>query len=258
MGRLQEILKNTMRQVGALVEKIAHTAGKKSTAGKSASGSGLTESEGDFEALRWDERHIHALLTGAERRELFPLLPLLGDKKSLHLTPAHIQYIDMLQRRGAQDLVEMDVARASVATEAPTPRDHPFLRGAIEKMPFKSQSFDFILYPSALAWRSDISALIPELTRCVKENGRVVISVVHPFFEYMMNPRAGFRKNISTLFSDLKTQGFFIDELREGNLDDVLRHVSLPQWLTKDLRRFQGMPIVLLVRGIMLKKRKSA
>jgi ubiquinone/menaquinone biosynthesis C-methylase UbiE len=161
-----------------------------------------------------------------------------------------------MEKRGAQDIVELDVQKSSALVDKPESKDHRLARGSVDKLPFKDKTFDFVLYPSGLAWRGDFPLLIPELVRVLKDNGRFVISVVHPFFEYLMNPRGGFRKNIGELFTDMKAQGFFIDELKEATLDETLRIVSLPPKLNKDLKRFQGMPILLLMRGILVRKKK--
>ena len=256
MSKVQEILTKTMNAAGGLVEKIAGGSSKKKSSKPKKTG--VTDEEGqDFAAIQWDERHITALLSGAERTQIFPLIPSLANKSSLHLTSSSANYMHMMEKRGAQNIVELDVRKSSVSMETPEAKDHLFARGSVEKLPFKPQVFDFILYPSALAWRSDTPTLIPEMVRCLKDNGRFVISVVHPFFEYLMNPRGGFRKSIGSLFTDMKQQGFFVDELREATLDDTLRVVSLPPKLNDDLRRFQGMPIVLLMRGILVRKRKK-
>ena len=241
------------------MEKTASTLskGRSVKAGKPKK-TGITDEEGqDFATIHWDERHIHALLSAAERTQLFTLIPSLQGKTTLHLTPSATDYLFMMNKRGAENVVEVDVTKSSVATEVPQERDHPYLRGALDKLPLKNQLFDFILYPSALAWRADLPALIPEMVRVLKDNGRFLLSTVHPFFEYLMNPRGGFRKNIGNLFSQFKKNGFFVDELREATLEETLRVVSLPPKLIEELRRFQGMPIVLLMRGILLRKRSK-
>lgn len=256
MGKLQEILTKTMQQAGSFVEKIAEVAGKKKTTKPKRTL--VTDEKGqDFGAITWEESQIHSLLSAAERRELFPLLPDLAEKKSLHLTPAQTEYVELMGRRGAQDIVELDVRRASVSTEAPQPHVHPYARGAVDKLPLKSDTFDFILYPSALAWRMDLLAMISEAGRCAKSNARLLISTVHPFFEYLMNPRGGFRKNINSIYQQMKKSGFFVDELREGVLEDAMKNVSLPTHLTQELLRFPGLPVVLLIRGIYVRKRKA-
>jgi SAM-dependent methyltransferase len=258
MSKLQEILTKTMYQAGEIVEKIAGLTSKSQKKPVKPKKTGVTDEEGqDFATVHWDERHIHALLSGAERTQLYPLIPNLAGKATLHLTPSKTDYLFMMKKRGADNIVELDVTKSSVATEVPEAKDHPFARGAVDKLPFTEKYFDFVIYPSALAWRADLPNLVPEMARVLKENGRFLISTVHPFFEYLMNPRGGFRKSIGTLFHDLKRNGFFIDELREATLEETLRVVSLPNKINDELRRFPGMPIVLLMRGILLKKRTA-
>lgn len=256
MSKLQEILTQGMQKAGQVVEKISAMAGKRKPAKPKKTGV-QDESGEDFGAIQWDERHIMALLTGAERKEVSRMVPSLANKRALHITPGKAKYIEIIEKRGTKDVVELDVAKSSVGSDAPQEQEYPFARGSVEKLPFKSKTFDFILYPSALAWRADLPLLVPEISRCLKDNGRFVIASVHPFFEYLMNPRGGFRKNIGKLYSDFRKNGFFIEDLHEGTLDETLRHVSLPSRLTSDLKRFQGMPIVLVMRGILLKKRKA-
>ncbi len=261
MGKVHDILTKTMHTAGGVVEKVAETFSKSSAKKKpltSSQRTGVTDEEGqDFAAISWDERHIHALLSGAERAQTFSLIPNLVQKRALHLNPAGVDYIPLILKRGGEDCFELDVARSSVNNQGPQVRQYPFARGSVEKLPFKDQSFDFILYPSALAWRSDLPNLIPEMTRCLKDNGRCVLSTVHPYFEYLMNPRGGFRKNIGSLFSLFKQNGLFVDELKEATLEEAMRTTSLPNNLNQELRKFQGMPVVLLMRGILIKKKKA-
>lgn len=257
MSKIQEILTQSMAKAGSLVEKVAAKIDKGRRPAAKPKMTGVTDEEGqDFAAIQWDEKHISALLSGAERTKIFPLIPSLAGKTALHLTPASANYLALMEKRGAQNVVELDVQKTSTAMSAPEPKDHLYARGMVDKLPFKDKIFDFILYPSALAWRADLPFLFPEMVRVLKDNGRFVISMVHPFFEYLMNPRGGFRNNVGELFTDLKKNGFFVDELREATLDETLRVVSLPPKLNKDLKRFQGMPILLLMRGILVRKKK--
>jgi SAM-dependent methyltransferase len=254
---MKELLTRVMVQVGAFIEKIA-ALGEKRKPFKPKK-TGLKDEAGeDFGAIQWEERHLHALLQGSEKKEILAMIPPLETKKVLHITPGGVSYVELVQKREPEQIVELDVTKASVTTEAPEPRSHAFARGSIDKLPFPSKVFDFILYPSALAWRADLPLLIPELNRCLKEGGRILISTVHPFFEYLMTPRGGFRKSIGATFADLKKNGFFVESLREGILDEALRHVSLPANLTQELHRFQGMPVVLLLKGLLLKKRRRS
>lgn len=256
MGKLQDILSSTMQKAGKAVEKIAGLAG----AGKTTKPkrTGVEDKEGhDFGYIQWSEKQIHSLLTVAERKEMLPLIPPLQAKRSLHLSPGRENYVDIMAKRGAQNLVEMDVSRAPAESAGATPSNTLKVRGGVEHLPFAEDIFDFILYPSALAWRSDLPALIPETSRCVAENGRVLISTVHPFFEYLMNPKGGFKKNVETIFDTMKKNHFLIEELKEGTLEQAMRSVSLPPKMQQDLQRFAGLPLILVIKGIRLRKKKA-
>jgi len=255
---MQKFLTSIMTKIGNVVEKIASAVSRRKAAKPKKTG--VTNTEGqDFGFIPWSEKQLQGLLAGAERKEIFPLLPALNGKKCLHLSPGPENYLEMLAKRGAQDIVELDVSRASASSPAQNPKPAPYAkaRGSVEHLPFAEESFDFVMYPSALAWRSDLTALVPEASRCLKDNGRLLFSVIHPFFEYLMNPRSGFKKGIDTVFSTMKKNGFFLEELREGTLDEVIKTVSLPQKLTQDLQRYPGLPLILAVKGIRLAKRKN-
>src|SRR5918996_1317016 len=170
---MQKMLTSLMTKVGAAVEKVASAVSKPKTAKPKKTG--VTDAEGqDFGFIQWNERQLHSLLAGAERKEIVPLFPALNGKKCLHLSPGGENYLE------------------------------------------------------TLAWRSDLPALIPEASRCLKDSGRVLLTTIHPFFEYLMNPRIGFKKHIDTLFGTLKKHSFFTEELKEGSIDDVVKSVSLP------------------------------
>ena len=254
---MQKMLTSLMTKVGSAVEKIASVASKgKTTKPKKT---GVTDAQGqDFGFIQWNERQLHSLLAGAERKEILPLFPALNGKRCLHLSPGGENYLETLTKRGAQDVVELDVARAT-AGAAPPPTSSPFpkARGSVEHLPFAEESFDFVVYPSALAWRSDLPNLIPEASRCLKDSGRVLLSTIHPFFEYLMNPRVGFKKHIDVLFGSLKKHSFFTEELKEGTIDDVMKSVSLPPKLGEELKRYPGLPLVLTVKALRLARRRK-
>ncbi len=255
MGKVQNILTSMMQKVGSAVDKVAASTRSKSPKPRKT---GLEDQEGhDFGYIQWSEKQIQSLLTAAERKELLPLVPVLNAKKSVHLTPGGENYLEMMIRRGPQLLLELDVRRMTAAEPARQAPAHLYLRGSVEHLPFAEDSLDFILYPSGLAWRGDLPALVPEAARCLRENGRLLLSIVHPFFEYLMNPKGGFKKNIETLFSTLKKNNFFIEDFKEGTLEGALRTVSLPQKMLQELQRFQGLPLILVMKGIRLRKKKA-
>lgn len=255
---MQKMLTSLMTKVGSAVEKVASAVSKKKPAKPKKTG--VTDTEGqDFGFIQWNERQLHGLLAGAERKEIVPLFPPLNGKKCLHLSPGGENYLEMLAKRGAQEIVELDVSRATAATSAPaaTTAPYPKARGSVEHLPFGEESFDFVIYPSALAWRSDLSKMIPEASRCLKDSGRILVTTIHPFFEYLMNPRVGFKKHIDDLFGTLKKNQFFAEELKEGTIDDIIKSVSLPPKLGEDLKRYPGLPLVMTVKALRLARRRK-
>jgi SAM-dependent methyltransferase len=255
MSKMQNILSSIMQRAGKAVEKTASLFQGTSAKPKRT---GVEDTQGhDFGYIQWNEKQIHSLLTAAERKQLLPLIPPLETKRSLHLTPGKENYVAPMAKRGAQNLIEMDVSR-NPTSGLGIIGSHLKVRGGVDRFPFPEDSFDFILYPSALAWRADLPALFPESARCIAENGRLLLSIVHPFFEYLMNPRGGFKKSVETIFENLKKNHFLIEELKEGTLEDAMRSVSLPPKMQKDLQRFAALPVILVIKGIRLRKKKPS
>jgi len=264
MNQLEDMLRKAMQWLGPIVARFAERlaklklpnirllSGPKRTRSKRT---GVTNHLGeDFGQLRWEERQIRSLLSGIESTKIHTLLPNLRGKKALHLTVGPSRYVGVLVSRGAEAPIEIDITKNSAKIEVTDTGDHPLVRGAVEKLPFCDRSFDFALYPSALAWRGDLPALIPELSRCLTNHGRVVLAVIHPFFEYLMNPRGGFQKGIGELFRVLRANHFFVEELQEGNLQEALKQSTLPSHFSEALKRFPGIPVILLVRAILVKR----
>jgi len=254
MGKVQNILTSVMGTAGKGVEKVAGLFSKGKTTKPKRTGVEDTEGH-DFGYIQWSEKQIQSLLTASERREILSLIPALQTKRSLHMTPGNERYFEYMMKRGGANLTEIDVSRNPA--DQPTPSDHPKVVGSVDRLPFKEDAFDFILFPSALAWRSDLPVLIPETSRCLAENGRLLISTVHPFFEYLMNPKGGFKKKIEQLFENMKKNHFLIEEVKEGVLEDALRTVSFPPKMHQELQRFAGLPLILVIKGIRLRKKKA-
>ncbi|MCP5468745.1 MAG: methyltransferase domain-containing protein [Deltaproteobacteria bacterium] len=261
MSKIEEMLVQLMGSAGNLVESAIDWANiKKPVKTKKT---GIEDEEGqDFSELDWRERYIENLLSYSERQNLLNFIPDLKDKSCLHLTPGRSTYIqDLRQRRHANNCIELNVERTIKKVSKKnneTQSKHLNIKGSIESLPFKNNAFDFILYPSALAWRADFPDLVPELARCLKSQGQLVCSMVHPFFEYLMFPRGGFSKKLSQLYSTLLQYGFFVEKFNEATLNDAVRHVSLPKEFAKSLGRYGDLPVIIVLRCLLVRKRRKA
>ncbi len=254
---MPKLLQTLTEKANQLVQKISAATRTRISKPKTT---GVTDEEGhDFGLIQWNEKQLQDLLAGLERKEVWPLIPDLKEKWALSVNPGISDHVDLLKKRGGEKIFKLDVSRRTGIT-GPAPSETstniPTIRGSIHQLPFTTITFNFLFFPSALAWRGDIEELIPEAHRCLKDNGRILISIIHPFFEYLMNPKGGFKKNIGTLFRTLRKNGFLVEDLREGSLDEGLKTVTFPQKLVQDLRKFQKLPLVLILKGIKLPRKE--
>jgi ubiquinone/menaquinone biosynthesis C-methylase UbiE len=61
---------------------------------------------------------------------------------------------------------------------------HHFCRGQIEKLPFRDSCFDIVLCLGALEYIYDAGAAIREMSRTVKKNGIVIVSMLNKISPY--------------------------------------------------------------------------
>ncbi len=256
MDKLQKALSSVMEKAGAVVENIASTVSRPpSTKPKKT---GFVNEEGDdFGEIRWNQAQLQSLLAAIERRMMNAMLGSLQEKRVLQVNSADEDYHEVLMtHHQAAELIELDVRKTTRAAKKTSM--HTVVRASIEQIPFADSSFDFILYPSALAWRADLPLLIAEAARCLRDNGRLLFSTIHPFFEYLLSPKGGFHKSLEHVFAALRKNHLFLEDFKEGGLDEALRLVTLPKKMAEELKHYTGLPIVLAVKAIRLKKRKSS
>lgn len=255
MDKLEKALSSVMEKAGAVVENIASTVSRPpSTKPKKT---GLVNEEGDdFGEIRWNQEQLQSLLGGIERRMMNAMLGDLQGKRVLQVSPNDEDYREvLLTHHQAAELIEVDVRKTTRSAKKTSA--HPVIRASIEQIPFPDSSFDFILYPSALAWRADLPLLITEASRCLKDSGRFLFSTIHPFFEYLLTPKGGFHKSFEHIFSSLRKSHLFLEGFKEGVVDEALRLVTLPKKMTEDLKHYPGLPVVLAAKAIRVKRRKS-
>jgi SAM-dependent methyltransferase len=254
---MQKLLQTLSEKADQLVRKLSASLSRPKTSKPKKTG--ITDEEGhDFGQIQWNEKQLQNLLLGLERKELWPMIPNLKEKWTLSVNPAMQDHLDLLKKKGGEKIFKLDVNRRPEKVppaEQEAGPEIPTVRGTIQQLPFTAITFHLLFFPSALAWRGDLEEMIPEANRCLKDNGRIVVSIIHPFFEYLMNPKGGFKKNIGSLFQTLRKNGFLVEDLREGSLDDGLKTVTFPQKLLQDLRRFQKLPLVLILRAIKLPRK---
>lgn len=198
-------------------------------------------------------KEISSFLQVTEKLECSQLIPNLGGKKVMYITPTEPNYLPLLESKDAKNIFKLDVAKSNV-----TNIDHNnWVRSSVEALPFKDASFNFAFYPSALAWRADLPSLIPELSRILSDGSRLVITCVHPCFEFLHSPKNGYQRSIEQLYNILKKSGIFVEELREGTVEEALKYINLGDKRNKLLQSLKKLPLMLALKGLKIKSRKS-
>lgn len=241
--------------IGNLLQRVMGLFAKS----KASSGAGSTprEEEADLRLHDLSEQEIFQLVQIVERLECSNLLPNLADKKILYITPNEPHYLPLITSKGGTDIYKVDVSRGEISEQHKADTSWTWTRSSIESLPFKENSFHFAFYASALTWRSDLVQLIPEASRTLADGGRLIITCVHPCFEFINAPKLGYQRSIENLYSALRKSGVFVEEFREGTMEEALKFVQLNPKRMKQLRNLKKLPMVLALRGLKIRQRKG-
>lgn len=169
-------------------------------------------------------------------------LKLLTEVQGLHILDAACgpgKYAEVLTNMGAK-VTGFDISPKMVAhaQERNTDSGHFFVHDLAHPLDmFEDRSFDHIVCALALHYVEDWNSTIQEFHRVLKPNGSLVISIEHPFFEFLyfkskkyfevesVNATwSGFgkpiqvhsyRRSLHDCIAPLTSNGFYIDRLIE-------------------------------------------
>ena len=251
---MQNFLRKIMLFIGNLLQRVMGLFAK-SKASSGTNRSTPREEEADLRLHDLSEQEIFQLVQIVERLECSNLLPNLADKKILYITPNEPHYLPLITSKGGTDIYKVDVSRGEISQHCK--EEAAWTRGSIESLPFKENSFHFAFYASALTWRSDLVQLIPEASRALADGGRLIITCVHPCFEFINAPKLGYQRSIENLYSALRKSGVFVEEFREGTMEEALKFVQFNPKRMKQLRNLKKLPMVLALRGLKIRQRKA-
>ncbi len=123
------------------------------------------ERAGEYDA--WFERHPHVY--ASELQALKPWVPAAGE--GLEIGAGSGRFALPL---GVRLAVEPAGALARMARE----RGLTVLRGWAEELPFREQSFDFVMLVTVLCFLADPPAALREAARVLKPRGRIIIGMI--------------------------------------------------------------------------------
>lgn len=113
---------------------------------------------------------------------------LLGDLKGKTVLDAGCGngYLSRKMAKAAKKVVGIDFTKTFIQTAKERSNGYDnltFLQGNLEKMPFSDREFDSILCNMVLINVENLDTVVGELSRALKTDGRLVVSITHPCFE---------------------------------------------------------------------------
>lgn len=251
---MQEILRKSMQGVGKVVEGITKPFQKKgntpTTSGNKNSRNATTES------FSIPDHKLKKALALCELKELSLMLPALTSKKIIYYQWGEDKAFDLLSQKGATEIIEIENEYSASNGNLPKNLQIHQLNSNLSKLPFKSETIDFSLFLTSGLKKNDFTLWCAEISRLLKDNGRGVISFIHPFWEYFLNPNVRFTHRFDRYFMELKKNQLYVEEVREIIIEDSFK-VKLRSLTEEEFKSIKGFPAVLLFRVARLKRQKA-
>ncbi len=221
---------------------------------------------GPFEAYQlwaqsYDKRDNNALLYAEEGRlgSWFDTLNL-ESKDLLDAGCGTGRYLHRLQGCRPRSITLMDfspnmIGQARGKIDGTTPVSLQVAR--VEEIPFRNDSFDFILCTLVLGHVRDLTAAVGQLSRVLRPGGILLTSCFHPF-GHLLGWQRTFQTNNGTVAVDyyrhlhseylsaFLANGLEIARVEEPTIDESVRHFYDRAGRPDIYERYQGFPMLLM------------
>jgi malonyl-CoA O-methyltransferase len=216
-------------------------------------------------AETYDDRQGNALLY-AEHRTVYPLVEKINvsGKRVLDAGCGTGRYIELLRQFKPGTLAGLDFAPPMIALAKAKFHDPAtsLLVARIDSIPFADDSFDFVLSTLALDHLRNLSDGVQELSRVLRSQGSMIISVFHPdgarlgwqrtftaghgrkqtyAVKYYGHPR-------SEYLSEFQASSLNMEEVVEPVIDESLKPFYDKASRTDLYEQFKGFPLLLVFR----------
>jgi malonyl-CoA O-methyltransferase len=215
-------------------------------------------------AETYDDVEHNALLT-AEQSVVVPMLRRLKLKgtRILDAGCGNGRYLRILQTYRPKFLAGIDFSPAMIAKARERTGTSLLLKVApIEAIPFKRASFDFVFSTLALDHLSNLQKGVSELSRVLRKGGAAIISVFHPYGQFLGWQRTfrGKKGNSQTYavrffphthseyLRTFRSVRLSLEELLEPVIDEQLKPFYESAGRLDLYERFKGFPVVLVFR----------
>ena len=132
-----------------------------------------------------------------------------------------------LMKRGTHEITGLDISE-EMLEQVSNPLET--VLGTAEKLPFKNETFDAVLFVTSLEFIDDYEKAVLEASRVLQSNGKIVVLILNPdsnyFKEKLKKEISYFHKikhtNLDELCSFLKKCFFIEDEYFLGIKDKII------------------------------------
>lgn len=208
---------------------------------------------------------ITELLQSSERRILLGMSPSLSDKKVLVISQPSTDYlIQKIIDSNPERLInyQIDQNGGGGSARKGTNGDQNFyytIKGGLKPLAVRPGSFNFVIVPMATQYREEIIPFFSQISETLANNGRLVLSLVHPALEiflYNQNPASSARARTSLqgYIKALKENDLYLEDLTEGVVDYETKPYFVTANGTAYFEDFKGIPLVLMLRAVKFVK----
>ncbi|MBL7685783.1 MAG: hypothetical protein JNK65_07105 [Deltaproteobacteria bacterium] len=251
---MQNFIRKIVQAIGKPLEKLSKK--PHSSVGSSAPSETVVQVGEKTSEITLPEARVRKVLEKIETQGLLSLIPNLSGRKVLQISASGARLWESLKSKGCPLIIDFD-ANPLFGTQLPAvkPSGVHLVRGSLQAAPFQNESFEVLCFLGATPRVDQLPAWAEEISRLTKEGARILISILHPFFEQKLNPRQGFQHSIADYFMGLRKVGVYVEEIKELKVDDQVRSLFSPAKEDKDFIQMNGFPAVLCFKAVRLKRR---
>lgn len=200
---------------------------------------------------------IREIVLFSESEKLLNLMPELGGKKVLFFNDQHHRFA--LRKIAALEVASLLNYIFAGEPEQTQTSGMGTVYGNVDRLPFRHMHFDVIVCPFALLKNNITQEMIAALSRCLKNGGRMVISLTHPQLEHLLynqNPaqNASLDNSLSKYFKMFKTSHLFTEEIEESSVDAALKPFFTVEGEQDHYHEYKGTPLTLQMRLVKFVK----
>ncbi|HBF13232.1 MAG TPA: hypothetical protein DDW49_07585 [Deltaproteobacteria bacterium] len=199
------------------------------------------------------EKDLVETLTFSEEKEWEKNLPELEGKKVLFYLNAANQHLlhKISQKNPKAVYVLFEDGALILANE----KNIYYIRSELKLAPLKTGFADVLIVSLASLYKEDALAVLEFLSPMLAHNGRMMLSVIHPFLEillYNQNPaqQTRARYQLQDYLRRLRENDLYVETIKEGLIDKDLKPFLVKKQDEQIYHETSGIPLVLFLKAV--------